>query len=141
MSSAAQSRGLRKGTRDALQAVVAIVAAGGATAVIELVVDSVSPAVGVLMAFGFKVVIAYLQNYLETAGKIPVLLPTPGLVSAVLSPVADAAKDTTPLVAPAAGATVDATSDIAGVVTGEVTDLDGGVVGTVEGQLDEDKGH
>lgn len=135
MSSPAQSRGARKGIRDAVQAVLAVVAAGGATAAIELVVDHLNPAYGVLMAFVFKIVIAYAQNFLETAGKIPVLLPTPGLVSAVLDPVDGAATDATPLVAPPAAATVDAVTDAAGKVTGAVTDTAGGIVGKVTGLL------
>lgn len=139
MSSPAQSRGARKGVRDAIQAVLAVVAAGGATALIELVVDQLNPAYGVLMAFAFKIVIAYAQNYLETAGKIPVLLPTPGLVSAVLDPVKGAVTDATPLVAPAAAATVDAVTDAAGKVTGDVVDIAGGVVGEVTGQLDHEE--
>lgn len=128
MTSPAQSRGLRKGTRDALQAALAIVAAGGATAVIDLVVDSVNPSVGIVLAFAFKVLIAYLQNYLETAGRIPVLLPTPGIVSTAAG--ADSA------LAPAVGA-VEAVADVAGEVTGTVTDMAGGIVGTVTGQLEE----
>ena len=135
MSSPAQSRGARKGIRDAFQAVLAVIAAGGATAVIELIVDHLNPVYGVLMAFVFKIVITWAQNYLETAGKIPVLLPTPGLVSAVLDPVKGAVTDATPLVAPAAAATVDAVSDAAGKVTGEVIDTSGGIVGKVTGLL------
>lgn len=126
MSSPAQSRGLRKGTRDAIQAVVAIVAAGGATAVIDLLVGSVSPAVGVLLAFAFKILIAYLQNFLEAKGTIPVLLPTPALIPVAAT--ADA------VLAPVAGA-VEAVADELGQVTGTVTDVTGGVVGKVTGAV------
>ena len=135
MSSPAQSQGARKGLRDAFQAVLAVIAAGGATALIELIVDHLNPAYGVLMAFVFKIVIAWAQNYLETKGSIPVLLPTPGLVSAVLDPVKGAVTDATPLVAPPAAATVDAVADAAGKVTGDVVDTAGGVVGKVTGLL------
>jgi hypothetical protein len=106
--------------------VAAVLAAGGATAVIELVVDNVNPTYGVVMAFAFKILIAYAQNYLESAGKIPVLLPTPALV-----PVAEAADA---VVAPVAGA-VEAVADEAGKVTGTVTDVTGGVIGRVTGLL------
>lgn len=81
MNGPANSRGLRKGARDLVQSVVAVLAAGGAAAVIQLVVDNVNPAYGVLLAFVFKILITYAQNYLETAGKIPVLLPTAAIGS------------------------------------------------------------
>lgn len=126
MTTPAQSRGLRKGTRDAFQAAVAIVAAGGATAVIGLVVDNVNPSVGVVLAFVFKILVAYAQNYLETAGRIPVLLPTPGLI-----PTAEAADSA---LAPVTGA-VEAVADTAGEVTGTVTDTTGSIVGKVTGML------
>jgi hypothetical protein len=127
MSSAAQSRGLRKGMRDALQAVVAIVAAGGATAVIDMIVDNLNPAYGVLLAFVFKVVIAYAQNFLETAGRIPVLLPTPGLVPSVGEGAA-VAVGTVDAVAEKVGDTVGEVSgtvqSVTGELLGEVVDVD-----------------
>jgi putative Mn2+ efflux pump MntP len=119
MASPAQSRGLRKGTRDLFQSLLAVLAAGGATAVIELVVDSVNPAYGVVMAFAFKILIAYAQNYLETAGKIPVLLPTPGLVPSVGAGAAVAV------------GTVDAVAEKVGEIIGEVT----GTVQSTTGEL------
>jgi hypothetical protein len=123
MTSAAQSRGLRKGTRDLAQAALAVLAAGGATALIELVVDSVSPAYGLIMAFAFKILIAYAQNYLETAGKIPVLLPTPGLVPSTGDGVAVAV------------GTVDATAEKIGDAVGEVTGTVEGLTGELIGEV------
>jgi len=139
MSGPAQCRGIRKGLRDALQAAIAVVAAGGATVAFETFVGTLAPAYSGLLAVAFKIFIAYLQNYLETAGKIPVLLPTPGLVSPVLAPVTDAVKDITPIVAPAAEAVIDAVVDPVEGIVGTVTDLTGDVVGKVTGLLPDGK--
>lgn len=73
------NRGLRKAGRDIFQALVAVVAAGGATVAIDLVVGSVNPVVGVGLAVVFKVLVTYAQNDLEAKGKVPVLLPTQSL--------------------------------------------------------------
>jgi hypothetical protein len=99
--------------------VAAVLAAGGATAVIDLLVDNVNPGYGVVMAFAFKILIAYAQNYLETAGKIPVLLPTPGLVPSVGEGPAVAV------------GTVDAVAEKVGEAVGEVT----GTVESLTGEL------
>ena len=134
MSSTAQSRGSRKALRDVFQAALAVVAAGGTTAVVDLLITKVNPAYSVFLMLFYKVLITYIQNYLETAGKIPVLLPSPGLIS----PVNDSApgeEDETPLLAPSAEATVEATVDTVGEVTGAVTDLAGDVVGQVTGTV------
>lgn len=138
MTTVAQSRGLRKATRDALQAIAAAASGGGAVLLIDAITGNFEPAIGVVVGFIMKIVFAFLQNYLETAGKIPVVLPSPGLVSAVLVPVADAVADKTPLIAPAAVAAVDALADQSGTVLGTVTDLTGGVIGHVTGQLPAD---
>lgn len=135
MSGPASSRGLRKATRDVLQAIAAAASGGGSILLIDAITGNFEPTIGVIVAFVMKIVFTYLQNYLETAGKIPVLLPSPGLVSAVLDPVTGATLDKTPLVAPNVGATVDALSDKTGAVAGAVTDLTGNVVGEVTGQL------
>lgn len=127
MSSPAQFRGSRKALRDAFQAVLAVLAAGGATVAFETFVGTVAPAWSGLLAVLFKIVIAYAQNYLETNGNIGVMLPTPGLV--VAGPVVD-------MVSPPIEATVEAVTDVAGGVTGVVTDVAGGsVVGKVVGSV------
>lgn len=123
---AATSRGLRKGTRDLLQAIAAVAASGGTVALIDLIAGSVNPSTGVILAFVFKVLFAFLQNWAETAGKIPTILPTPAIVPA--------AETVDAVVADVAG-TVDAVVDEAGNVVGEVTDTAGTVVGEVTGSV------
>lgn len=117
----ALQRGWRKAARDLLQAVAAIAAAGGTTALIELITGSVDPSAGIILAFVFKVLFAFIQNWAETSGMIPTLLPTPSLV-----------------VGPASGAvaTVEATADRGGEIVGDVLDTAGDVVGGITGQLD-----
>jgi hypothetical protein len=113
-------RGTRKALRDLLQAVAAVAAAGGTTALIDVVVDSVNPATGVVLAFVFKVLFAFLMNWAETAGKIPTLLPTPGLV---------------PSVGAVAGKTVGVVETTVDTVGGTVGDLEGIVEDTAGGLL------
>jgi len=109
MSSPALSRGLRKGLRTVVQ-----LAVGGAlTAAVTALAGGLAPNTKVYVMTGWTVAIALLQNGLETAGKIPVLLPTPGLVPSG-GPV------------PVAVGTVDAVAEKVGDAVGEVT-------GTVEG--------
>jgi uncharacterized membrane protein YjjP (DUF1212 family) len=125
----AQDRGVRKASRDIVQALVAVVGAGGAYALIDLIVGSVNPAYGIMLAFFFKILVTYAQNYLETKGKIPVLLPSPGL-----------------LTTEAGGAlgmvvgTVDTVADTSTSVVGEVLDVTGGVVGGIAGAVGSLKG-
>lgn len=126
-TSAAQFRGTRKAARDLFQVVVGVVAGGGAYALLELIVDTVHPSVGVILAFVFKILTAFAQNYLETKGSIGVMLPTPGLVVA--------ADD----VADHAVATVDAVVDEAGGIIGAVTDTAGEVIGAVTGQTTDEE--
>lgn len=116
-------RGWRKAARDLLQAVAAVAAAGGTTALIDVVAGSVDPALGVTLAFAFKVLFAFLMNWAETAGKIPVLLPTPGIVPSV-APVATRAVGTVET-------TVDMVGDAVGDVTGVVEDTTGTLLGEV----------
>lgn len=120
----AQSRGTRKALRDLFQAVVATVGAGGAFALMEVAVGTVSPVWGVALAFVFKVMVAYAQNYLETKGSIGVMLPTPGLVTKTEGgPVGQAV------------GTVDAVTTGTGEVVGQVLDTTGDVVGSVTGTV------
>lgn len=120
----ALQRGTRKALRDLLQAVAAIAAAGGTTALIDVITGSVAPGTGVILAFAFKVFFAFIQNWAETSGRIPTLLPSPSLV---IGTAADAV------------ATVDAVADRGGEITGPVLDVAGDVVGSITGQLDEEK--
>lgn len=114
--SAALQRGWRKGART-----VAQIAAGGAlTALVTAIVGGMDPTTQGVVLGAWTAIIAGLQNWLETGGRIPTLLPTPSLV-----------------IGPTAGAvaTVDAEADETGDITGEVHDTAGAVVGEVVGQL------
>lgn len=117
-SSPALYRGWRKAARDLLQALAAVAASGGTVALIDAITGSVDPVLGVVLAFVFKILFAFVQNYAETAGKIGVLLPTPGLV---------------PSSGPGAVAvgTVDAVAEKIGDAVGEVT----GTVQSTTGEL------
>lgn len=114
-----------------MQAAIAVVAAGGATAVVDLLLDEVNNgALVVVLTLVFKILVAFAQNYLEAAGRIPAILPTPGLVT----------KDPSTTVVGEVVGTVDTT---VGTVTGVVTDVVntagdvvGGVVGTVDSGID-----
>lgn len=118
--SAALQRGWRKAARTLLQ-----LAVGGAlTAGVGVLTDGLSPNAKVLVLTGWTVLIALLQNVAETAGKLPVLLPSPGLV---VGPVADVVVGT-----------VDAVVEETGAIAGDVLDVAGDVVGEVVGQLDND---
>ena len=114
----ALDRGLRKFGRDVLQ----VVAAGGATALVGVLTGHLNPEVAVMVAFGFKVFLVFAQNYLETSGKIPVVLPSPGLITT-----------TTGGVLGKSVGTVDAVTGEAGTVVGEVVSTAGNVVGGVAG--------
>lgn len=127
MATAARSRGLRKATRDILQALVAVVGAGGAYALIELIVGTVHPSLGVILAFVFKILVTYAQNSMETRGTIPVFLPTPGVVTDGVH--------TTEQVVGTAVATVDSTVEETGELVGEVVSTAGRAAGTVVGTV------
>lgn len=111
----AASRGIRKGFRTVIQ-----VAAGGAlTALVTAIAGQLDPAVQGIVMGAWVALIAFAQNYAETAGKIPTLLPSPGLVVGADTVVA----------------TVDAAADTAGDITGDVVDTAGDVVGEVTGAV------
>jgi hypothetical protein len=119
MSSPAHSRGFRKATRDVFQAVLAVIAAGGTTALLDMLLGHVNPAIAV----AYKILVTYAMNALETAGRIPVLLPTPGLATAV----GDGA-------AVAVG-TVDVVADKVGEAVGEVSGTVESLTGELTGEL------
>ena len=122
-SNPALHRGWRKAARDLLQAVAAVAAAGGTTALIDAVTGSVQPELGVTLAFVFKILFAFLQNWAETAGRMPVLLPTPGLVPS-----------TGPVLTPAVGV-VETAVDTAGEAVGDVEGIVEDVTGTLIGEV------
>lgn len=121
MNSPALTRGFRKGLRT-----IAQVAAGGAlTALVTAIADGLTPSTQALVMGAWVAVVAFLQNWAETAGKIPTFLPSPGLVVGGAADVVVA--------------TVDTVTDAAGGIVGDVTDTAGDVIGSVTGQThDED---
>jgi hypothetical protein len=123
MSSPAHSRGFRKATRDVFQAVLAVIAAGGTTALLDMLLGHVNPAIAVPIGVAYKILVTYAMNALETAGRIPVLLPTPGLATAV----GDGA-------AVAVG-TVDVVADKVGEAVGEVSGTVESLTGELTGEL------
>jgi hypothetical protein len=134
MSSAAQFRSLRKAVRDAFQALLAVLAAGGATVAFETFIGTLAPAYSGLLAIALKIVIAYAQNYLETAGRIAVMLPTPGIVPVVPEVEDGNPANGLPMAAPVGGI-VEAAVDDAGALVGQVKDTKGAVVGDVIGAV------
>lgn len=127
MSGAAWHRGWRKAVRTALQ----LVAAGALTAAVNTFADGLAPNVKIYVLAGWTVAVSLAQNALETSGKIPALLPTPGLV-----PSAGA------LAGRAVGVvetTVDTVGDAVGDVEGIVEDSAGGLLGVVL-PADDDEG-
>jgi hypothetical protein len=131
VATAAGTRGLRKGIRTLLQTI----AGGGLTVLVTALAGGLDPGIqGIVMA-GFTALVAYLQNYFETSGKIPTLLPTASIVP-VVSDVGKAIEGAGPVVASSV-ATVDAVATEAGNIVGEVTDTAGDMVGEVTGAVDE----
>ncbi|MCA1572367.1 MAG: hypothetical protein LC798_19105 [Chloroflexi bacterium] len=115
----ALDRGVRKFIRTLAQ-----VAAGGAlTALVTAVGGHMAPATSGLVLGAWTAIVAFLQNYLETAGRIPALLPTPATV-----------------VVPGGGAvigqvvgTLEPVVTAAGDVVGEVIETGGDMVEKVSG--------
>jgi uncharacterized membrane protein YjjP (DUF1212 family) len=114
----AASRGIKKSLRALLQTV----AGGGFTAIVALLAGGLSPQWASTLTIIFGAIVALLQNYFETKGTIPVLLPTPGLVTTTVGGV----------VGKAVG-TVDAVTGTGEQVVGEVLNTAGEVLGGVTG--------
>lgn len=112
-------RGLRKAVRTALQ----LVAGGALTAAVNTLADGLSPDTKVYVLAAWTVLIALAQNSLESVGKIPVLLPTPGLVPSA-GELAGKAVGTVET-------TVDVVGDLVGDVTGTVEAVGGELLGEV----------
>lgn len=120
--SPAASRAVRKGIRSLLQAI----GGGGLTALVAVVAGGLSPGQAALLTGAFTAIVAVVHNYLETAGTIPVLLPTPGLLTA---------EPSTAITTKVVG-TLDATSATIGGVVTDVVDTAGKVIGGVVGTID-----
>lgn len=116
--------GLTRGLKKGLRTVAQVIAAGGLTALVAAIADGLSPKTAALLIGAFTALVAFSQNWAEGSGALPVLLPTPAIVS---SPTTGAV------------ATVDAAADRAGTITGDVVDPQGEVVGEVVGQVEPDK--
>lgn len=113
------SPALTRGWRKAARTVIQIVASGGLTAAVDAIAGGLDGELRAVVAAVWLVVVTFAQNSLETSGKLPVLLPSPGLVPA-------ATKVVTPAVGP-----VEATAEKVGEAVGEVT----GTVESVTGEL------
>lgn len=115
-------RALSRGWRKAVRTIAQLAAGGALTGLISAMAGGLPATTqGIVMA-AWTALVAFAQNAGEAAGKIPVLLPTSGLVPTAGS------------VSSAVG-TVDAAVTDSGEVSGTVTDTAGGVVGEVTGQL------
>ena len=119
-ASPARVRGWRKAMRDVFQAFLAVIAAGGTTVLIDSFLDSVPATWSIPIGIAYKILFVYVQNYLETAGKIPVMLPTPGMVPS-----------TGALAGQKTVGTVETTVEQLGGAVGEIT----GTVEGLEGEL------
>src|ERR1700741_649657 len=73
----ALTRGLKKAGRTVLQ----LAAAGSLTALVDLLAHGLSPGVAGAVLVVWGTLVAFLHNYLETAGTTPAILPTAGLVT------------------------------------------------------------
>lgn len=116
----ALGRGVRKAVRTFLQ----MAAAGSLTALVTLLSGGLDPELAAGLMVVWQVVVTFLHNYLETAGKIPVILPSPGLVTKKPGAVVDKVT-----------ATVDAVVQSDGDIVGDLVDTTGHVVGGVTGLL------
>jgi hypothetical protein len=114
--------GLIRGLKKAARTLIQLAAAGALTALIDLLAHGLAPqAAGALMTF-WTALMAFLQNYLETNGTIPAILPATGLVTTTVGGA----------VTNVVG-TVDAVKTDVNQVTGQVLDTAGGLVGSVSG--------
>lgn len=123
--SPALRRGLAKAGRTLLQ----VVAAGGLTALVDALAEDLDPTAQLAIAAGWLLVVTFAQNTLETAGKLPVLLPSPGLVTDTAGGAVTTAVGTVDAVVEAPGRVVGPVLDTAGRVVGGVTGAVGGLLG------------
>lgn len=117
------SPALTRGWRKAARAVLQTIAAGGMTALVVAVAGHLDPATEAIVLGANLAIVTFLHNFLESAGKIPVVLPTPGLVPSAA-----------PVLAPAVGTVdtaVEKIGDAVGDITGVVQDLEGNLLGEV----------
>lgn len=116
---------LHRGWRKAARTVLQLAAGGALTGLVSAIVGGLPPATQGLIMAAWTTIVAFAQNTAETAGKIPTLLPTPGLVPSVAA-VAATTLGTVET-------TVDHVGTTVGDVTGVVTDTAGELMGEVTG--------
>jgi hypothetical protein len=70
------SPALTRGIKKAVRTLAQMAASGALTAAVTALAGGLTPAVGAWVATGWMLVVTFTQNYLESAGAIPTLLPT-----------------------------------------------------------------
>lgn len=70
---------LRRGLNKAIRTVFQLLVSGGFTVMVNEFASGLSPGGKLGVAGGFLVLTTFAQNSLETAGTIPVLLPSPAM--------------------------------------------------------------
>lgn len=116
------SPALSRGSRKAIRSLIQLAAAGGLTALVDLAAHGLAPASAGAVLVVWGTVVAFLHNYLETAGAIPAILPTAGLVTTTAGGAA------TKVVG-----TVDTVVQAGNQVVGDVVSTAGKVVGAIVG--------
>lgn len=123
------SPALHRAWRKAARTLVQLIVSGALTTAVNAFADGLSANAKVYVLAGWTVLITLLQNGLETAGKIPTLLPTPGLVPSAGGVATKAVG--------VVETEVDRVGDAAGEVEGIVTDTAGDLLGEVVPPADE----
>jgi len=67
---------MNRPTRRALRTLLQLIAAGGLTALVSVLADGLSPYWAGVVTILAGVVVTFTQNYLESTGTIPTILPT-----------------------------------------------------------------
>lgn len=120
---------LHRGIRKAIRTLLQLAAGGALTGLVSAIAGGLPPATQGLIMAAWTTMVAFAQNTAETAGKIPTLLPTPGLVPSVAAVVATTLGTVE--------TTVDQVGAAVGDVTGVVTNTTGELMGEVSGTTGE----
>lgn len=129
--SPALNRGLRKLGRTVLQ----VIAAGGATALVDALANGLSPTARLAVATAWLLLVTFAQNTLETRGTIPTIFPAPGLIVEAPGKAVTKTVGTVTDAVGKVGGTVTAVVTESGQVVGDVVDTAGDVVGDVTGMV------
>jgi hypothetical protein len=122
------SPALHRGIRKAIRTLLQLAAGGGLTALVTAFAGDLDGRTQGLVMAGWTTLVTLIQNTAETAGVIPTLLPSPGLVPSA-----------GPIVAMNVGTVeteIDTVGDTIGEVSGTVTDTAGELIGEVTGMED-----